>query len=89
VKIYKTFLHVWITIISLLSFLAGWAMLAHSRKPIQPSHSNVVDLAPLPTLAPIQAFGNTDANNSGLGLFSSNPQPRSRARSSFLSTSGS
>jgi hypothetical protein len=87
VKIYKTFLHVWITIVSLLSFLGGWAMLAHSRKPIQPSHSNVVDLAPLPTLAPIQAFGNTGANSNGLGLLSSNPRPR--IRSSFLSTSGS
>ncbi len=90
-KTYKTILHLWITFISLLSFLVGWVMLAHSRKPVQPSQNqnNVVNLAPLPTLAPIQGFGNSGSSGNGLGLFSpqvQQVQPRTR---SFLRTGGS
>ena len=73
-KFYKSFLHVWITFMSVLTFLGGWAMLAHSRKPIQPAQfSRAVSIAPLPTLAPIQAFGSTNSNG-GLTLFSPAPQ---------------
>ncbi len=90
-KTYKTILHLWITFVSLLSFLVGWVMLAHSRKPVQPSQNqnSVLNLAPLPTLPPIQAFGNSGSNGNGLGFVSPQvqqvqPQPRS-----FLRTGGS
>jgi hypothetical protein len=64
-KLYKTLLHVWIALMSVLTFLGGWAMLAHSRKPVQPAaqSSASVNLAPLPTLPPIQAFGSGTSNN--------------------------
>jgi hypothetical protein len=63
-KLYKTLLHTWIALMSVLTFLGGWAMLAHSRKPIQTTSqsSSAVSLAPLPTLAPIQAFGSGNSN---------------------------
>ncbi len=88
-KTYKKILHLWIAFVSVLSFLVGWVMLAHSPKPIQPSQNqnNLTSFAPLPTLAPIQAFGNNNAAGSGLGFFAPNPQPM--ARSSFLRTGGS
>ncbi len=81
-KIYKTFLHLWITLISLLSFLGGWVMLAHARKPIQPSQNtsnSTANYSPVPTLAPLQLFGTGDSNNNGggLGFFAPNPQPSS------------
>jgi hypothetical protein len=53
-KKFKNGLHVLITAASMLSFLGGWAILAHSPKPVQP-------LEPLPTLEPVQAF---NANSS-------------------------
>ncbi len=86
-KIFKTFLHVWITIVSLFSFLAGWAMLAHSRKPVQPNSSSSANFTLLPALEPIQNSGTNNGNSSSTGLFSINPLPRSR--SSILGTSGS
>ena len=67
-KPFKIFLRYWFAITSVLSFLAGWIILAHSPKPVQPTTSS--SLAPLPTLAPIQTFGNV--NNNGLGFFSPN-----------------
>ncbi len=92
-KVFKTLLHIWFTLISLLSFLGGWAILAHSRKPIQPSAqqgNSAVNFAPLPTLAPIQGLGNNFGNPgaaSGLTILPSNPQPSTGFRS--LRTGGS
>ncbi len=82
-KTYKTFLHIWITFVSLLTFLGGWVMLAHSRKPVQPSQNtsnSAANYSPLPTLAPLQFFGNDNGNlnnGGGLGFFAPNPQPSS------------
>ena len=67
-KPFKNFLRYWFAITSVLSFLAGWVILAHSPKPVQPTTS--VNSAPLPTLPPIQSFGN--GNNNGFGFFSTN-----------------
>jgi hypothetical protein len=65
-NLFKKILHYWLAIVSFFSFLVGWVMLAHSIKPIQPTESSAPSLIPLPTLPPIQTFGNE--NNSGNGL---------------------
>lgn len=66
-KITKKFTHYWFVIISVLSFLAGWGMLAHSLKPVTASQTTTVNSVALPTLAPIQAFGTGGVTNSGTG----------------------
>ncbi len=67
-KIFRFALNIWITLVSLLSFLLGWAALAHSPKPVQPASQRPAISAPaLPTLAPLQ-FGNND-NNSNMPNF--------------------
>jgi len=64
-KIFKSLLHVWITLISVLTFLGGWIMLAHSKKPVQPTSSaaSSVSLAPMPTLPPIQAYNGSSSSS--------------------------
>ncbi len=61
-KLYRFALSIWITLASGLSFLLGWAILAHSPKPVQsvqvqavqpPALSQTV----LPTLTPLQLQG--------------------------------
>lgn len=81
-KSFKTVLHVLITFASVIGFLSGWAMLAHSRKPIQPVQAQVLD--PLPPLQPIQTFNN---NSNGLQVLS--PLPQRRGFSSAFMTGGS
>jgi hypothetical protein len=57
-KIFKSALHYWIAVVSVLSFLVGWGMLAHSLKPVSAaSLSPSSGTASLPALPPIQAFG--------------------------------
>ena len=73
-KIFRKILRFWIGIASVLSFLGGWVILAHSPKPVQfqsVSPSSVPPAA-LPTLPPIQAYGAT--SNNGLTFFST-PAP--------------
>ena len=48
----KLFLRLWITATSVLSFFAGWIMLAHAPKPVQ-TKTEVTEQAALPTLAPL------------------------------------
>jgi hypothetical protein len=64
-KIIKTALHYWIAIVSVLSFLVGWGMLAHSLKPVQPSQSSTLNNVSLPALPPIQAFGSGGGSGGG------------------------
>lgn len=71
----KTTLHIWIALASTLSFLGGWAMLAHSPKPIQPVQASVVSITPLTTLPPIQFFNNGFANSPIQNSIAPNPQP--------------
>ena len=69
-KIFRKILRYWIGIASVLSFLGGWVILAHSPKPVQPqsvSSSSVPPIA-LPSLPPIQAYGAT--TNTGPTFFS-------------------
>ena len=83
-KLFKKAVHYWFAIVSVVSFLVGWGMLAHSLKPIQPAWASNGNAANLPSLPPIQAFGN---GNGGLNLSSSNN--RSNFGSPFLRTGGS
>ena len=68
-KLFRKLLRYWIGIASLLSFLGGWIILAHSPKPVQPqSTSASVPPTVLSTLPPIQAYGGT--SNNGPTFFS-------------------
>jgi hypothetical protein len=60
-KTFKKLLHVLIALGSMIGFLFGWAVLAHSGKPVQPGGQGVLTapqqaLAPLPPLPPIQSI---------------------------------
>ena len=69
-KLFRKVLRYWIGIASLLSFLGGWVILAHSPKPVQLQSASSSSVPPtiLPGLPPIQAYG---ANpSSGLTFFS-------------------
>jgi hypothetical protein len=62
-KIFRKLLRYWIGFASVLSFLGGWAILAHSPKPVQlQSAAGSVQPAALPSLPPIQAYGATTSN---------------------------
>jgi hypothetical protein len=87
-KAYKTFLHLWITAASLLSFLGGWALLAHSRKPIQPVQTTTVNIAPMPTLPPIQFFNGEEAGG-GLNFVTPNKSQPIQQSAPLLMTGGS
>jgi hypothetical protein len=67
-KTFRKILRYWIAIASMLSFLGGWVILAHSPKPVQPQSVTVQSSLSLP---PIQAF-DSNANNNGLGFFPNN-----------------
>jgi hypothetical protein len=69
-KIFRKLLRYWIAIASVLSFLGGWVILAHSPKPVQLTPATVQSVA-LPNLPPIQAYGG-NVNNNGLNFFSNN-----------------
>jgi hypothetical protein len=77
-KLFRKLLRYWIAFASIISFLAGWVILAHSPKPVQAA--TVQHSAALPSLPPIQAYGN-DGSNNGLNFFSNsaptNPRPSS------------
>ncbi len=68
-KLFRKLLRYWIGIASVLSFLGGWVILAHSPKPVQ-SQSTSASVSPtvLSTLPPIQAYGGT--SNNGPTFFS-------------------
>ena len=75
-KLFRKLLRYWMAIASVLSFLLGWVILAHSPKPVP---TVTVQPAVLPNLPPIQAYSSTGNNNNGLGFFSNtapaNTQP--------------
>jgi len=78
-KISKKIMHYWFAFASILSFLAGWALLAHSPKPVQPVRTSTTNLAPIQSASPIQIFGDDDhrrrSSGSGLSPFVPNTQP--------------
>ena len=62
-KRYKLGLRLWIALSSVVGFFGGWALLAHSPKPAPPEpQSAQVELAPLPTLAPIPSLNDPNRN---------------------------
>jgi hypothetical protein len=62
-KIFRKLLRYWIGIASVLSFLGGWVILAHSPKPVSlQSAASSIQPAALPGLPPIQAYGATTSN---------------------------
>ena len=91
-KLLKIGLRFWIALSSLLSFVAGWILLAHAPKPVQADQSSLVAATPVPTLAPLPPLSAFDADG---GNFQDQPlpgiQPRSRSRffDSFFTTGGS
>jgi len=90
-KPFKTTLHLWIVIASMLSFLVGWILLAHAPKPIQPAQNSTVVITPLPTLPPIQFFNNGFAPSTFQNSVAPNPQPNPQTTSGIplLTTRGS
>ena len=52
-KIWKNLIRVWLTIISLISFLVGWVVLAHAPKPNQ---FNPASVPPAPKLDPVPSL---------------------------------
>ncbi len=71
-KIYKISLRILIATSSVAGFLGGWALLAHAPKPMPPSQQPaLVELVPLPTLAPIPSFSE---RNRGLEQLPALPQ---------------
>ena len=52
-KFWKSLIRVWFTLASLLSFLVGWAVLAHAPKPNQFNPSSV---PAMPKLEPVPSF---------------------------------
>jgi hypothetical protein len=68
-KLFRKILRYWIALASVLSFLGGWAILAHSPKPVQLQAGSAQPSAALQDLPPIQTY---DSNNNGLNFFSNN-----------------
>jgi len=67
----KLALRIWITVTSLLSFLAGWALLSHAPKPVSifpsqttssSSASGPITVDPLPTLVPVPSLDSIITN---------------------------
>ncbi len=68
-KIMKLALRFWIALTSVFSFLVGWAMLAHSPKPVQAKTLTVqpsLSVTPLPTLAPLPSFDFSGASGNSV-----------------------
>ena len=59
-KILRFGLRFWITLTSIVSFMAGWVMLVHSPKPIQ---SSQVVAQSLPTLEPLPPLDQFNSGN--------------------------
>ena len=80
-KLLKFGIRTWITIASVLSFLAGWVMLVHAPKPAQLAIFNTTNT--LPRLEPLPPLG-TDLSN-----FQNQTQFFQPQRRSFFRTGGS
>jgi hypothetical protein len=69
-KIFRKILRYWIAFASILTFLGGWIILAHSPKPVMPASAQATAQSTLP---PIQAFG-SNPDNTSPGFFQNNSQ---------------
>ncbi len=74
-KLIKFGLRFWIALTSVFSFLAGWIMLAHAPKPVQPS-SYSPSVAPAPTLAPLTPLNFNNPGGTGFQNIPFSVQPQ-------------
>jgi hypothetical protein len=91
-KLVKTVLRFWIALTATGSFLAGWALFAHSPKPIQPNSGATSLTAALPTLAPLQPLdlsGNSSSAGIQSPMFNVQQQSSLFAQAPLLRTGGS
>jgi hypothetical protein len=59
-KLFKLGLRLWMTLVSVFSFLLGWIVLAHAQKPAQAKSSSAAgSVRPLPTLLPLSPLNLT------------------------------
>jgi hypothetical protein len=73
-KIFKVALHYWFVMISMVSFLAGWGMLAHSLKPILPTETTDGNTTLPLSLPPIHAYDGGLGNGNGIIFSTQNNQ---------------
>jgi len=86
-KLFKSGLRMWITAVSVASFLGGWIMFVHSPKPYRsslPSDGILPTLEPLPPL-----FGPNDIGRQDQPLFAFQPGNRSNIGMPLFRTGGS
>ncbi len=80
-KYTKLGLRIWLALSSVAGFLGGWALLAHSPKPAQPIQNQpMVEITPLPTLAPLPSFNQRNQGFQQLPSVSQNQGFRPRLR---------
>ena len=80
-KFWKSAIRIWFTFVSLITFMIGWAVLAHSPKPNQFKASDVPpmpELKPVPSLEQIMFAG--EQQNSSIRIVQ---------RTAFMRTRGS
>jgi len=81
-QIYKTLLHIWITLASIAAFLIGWVGLAHAPKPLQPQSAASTDTTTTTTLAPLPPMPSLSqvqqGNNTAFSPFVASSQSVSR-----------
>jgi hypothetical protein len=80
-KLFRRLLRYWIATASVLSFLGGWVILAHSPKPVSAQSATIQSPASLPALPPIQAYSGS-INDNGPGFFSNNAPSNSQVTNS-------
>jgi len=83
-KILKFGLRAWLTMASVLSFVGGWILLAHSPKPITVKSDGTMAVSTLEPLSPLGDFSVSNDSIQNQSLLSIQPRPRS-----FFRTSGS
>lgn len=73
----KVGIRIWFAIASVVSFLVGWGLFAHSGKPVPlVTQPNVVNPGAMPTLPPIPSL-NLNGTQSGFQPLQSLPQVQS------------
>jgi len=88
----KHSLHILLTFASMLGFLGGWATLAHSRKPAQPTTASgqaVESLPALVPLAPVDLSGAASPDSGSGGMTIIAPPLSARSSRPVFSTGGS
>ena len=68
-KIWKNIIRVWFTLVSLVSFLVGWVVLAHAPKPNQ---FDPTDLPDLPKLEPVPSIEQFMVSRQSVNILRSN-----------------